>query len=95
MILNELGQYATEHRRQIPSHYHIVDCYEFVHMPNHIHGILVIHDVGMQFLASGMADLLSRTYKNTSLQQSFIPKSGSLGAVILGFTIEITKYWRE
>jgi putative transposase len=109
MILNELGQYTTAHRQEIPNHYPMVDCHEFVCMPNHIHGILVISDVGTQFLASDMTDLSSRTYKNismqnnqssrtyknTSLPQSFMPKSGSLGAIIRGFKIGIKKYARE
>lgn len=52
MRLNELGEYATQHRQYISDHYPMVDCYEFVCMPNHIHGILIIRDVGTQFLAS-------------------------------------------
>ena len=75
----------------------MVDCHEFVCMPNHIHGIMIIRDVGTQFLASKMIDPSSRTYKNTSLPstQSFVPSSGSLGAIIRGYKIGITKYARE
>lgn len=92
MILNELGQFTTIQRCKISDHYPMVDCHEFICMPNHIHGILIIRDVGTQFLASDTTNQWSMTYKNTSLQQSFIPKSWSLGAIIRGYKIWITKY---
>lgn len=54
MLLNELGKYATEHWLHISDHYPFVDCHDFVCMPNHIHGVIVIgeNNVGTQFLAS-------------------------------------------
>ena len=100
MKLNKLWQFASTHRWQISDHYPMVDCHEFICMPNHIHGIIIIRDIGTQTLASETIDL-SRTYKNTSLQsintspqskQSFIPSSWSLGAIIRGYKIGITKY---
>jgi O-6-methylguanine DNA methyltransferase len=43
-ILNELGEIAQSIWMQIPNHYKHVHIDQFVVMPNHIHGILIIDD---------------------------------------------------
>jgi putative transposase len=66
MMLNELGKYASEHRNHISDHYTSVEMHDFICMPNHIHGILLLSDtVGTQFFASYENN---RTYENTSLR---------------------------
>ncbi len=42
MYPNELGRVAEEHWFEIPEHHSFVHLDEFVVMPNHIHGILVL-----------------------------------------------------
>jgi len=163
MRLNPLGIYTTQHWNQISDHYPFVETREFVCMPNHIHGIIMIgertwnRDVGTQFFASDMRiqdtsdtdkhnapdtgntfasnidkipaynidnhnssindntfasgwqndiqgmhwsenqrtymDNIQRTYKNTSLPKP--PPSWSLGAIIRGYKIWITKYAKQ
>jgi len=44
MILNERGQLARKLWLEIPTHYQGIDIDEFVVMPNHIHGIIYIHN---------------------------------------------------
>ncbi|PXX98890.1 transposase [Marinifilum breve] len=44
MFLNELGELADSYWREIPNHFPYVHLDEFIVMPNHIHGILVIDD---------------------------------------------------
>lgn len=44
MFLNELGELADSYWREIPNHFPYVHLGEFIVMPNHIHGILVIDD---------------------------------------------------
>lgn len=91
MVLNELGEYATQHWDQIYDHYPLVETHAFICMPNHIHGIMVINEsVGTQFLASW-----TRTDKNPSLQSGIYPKSWSLGAIIRWYKIGVTKYANE
>lgn len=91
--LNELGQFCTKHRKKIPDHYANIICDEFICMPNHIHGIIIITDpVGTQFLAS-RNNYQSRTDKNPSLHDSCA--SWSLGAIIRWFKIGITKYAKQ
>ncbi len=43
MVLNECGEIAEKFWLDIPSHYSDVTIDEFVIMPNHVHGIIVIH----------------------------------------------------
>lgn len=89
--LNELWKYTTEHRKYIPDHYPHVDVHDFICMPNHIHWIIIIGDVGTQFLASNIRDTDIRTDKNPSLQPIWC-SSWSLWSIIRGFKIWITKY---
>jgi putative transposase len=49
MQLNEYGEIVTDIWRNIPEHYQFVQLDEFVVMPNHIHGIIIISKVGAGF----------------------------------------------
>lgn len=42
MQLNELGQLANQYWSEIPQHFSFVELGNFVVMPNHVHGILII-----------------------------------------------------
>ena len=42
MILNEIGKITETYRYEIPNHFDHVELGEFVVMPNHIHGIIII-----------------------------------------------------
>lgn len=42
MELNEVGKITEKFWKEIPKHFEFVDVDEFVIMPNHIHGIIVI-----------------------------------------------------
>ncbi|KAF2511340.1 transposase [Flavobacterium foetidum] len=62
MVLSEVGIIADILWYQIPSHHKNVELGDFVVMPNHIHGILIIdkqldnaNDVGMDFVQTGHA----------------------------------------
>ena len=44
--LNEIGRIAQRCWEEIPQHFPCVDLDAFVVMPNHIHGIIVIKDLG-------------------------------------------------
>ncbi|MCE2963395.1 MAG: transposase [Chitinophagales bacterium] len=43
MILNEIGNLAHEYWQEIPNHFSYIELANFVVMPNHIHGILIIY----------------------------------------------------
>jgi hypothetical protein len=48
MRINEWGKIAKRFWLEIQQHYPNVPLYEFVIMPNHIHGIIILNDVGVQ-----------------------------------------------
>lgn len=72
MRLNELGMAAWRCREEIPIHYPYVEIDEFVCMPNHVHGILIVNrcDVGTQYFASNDKKIneIKRTHDNASVQ---------------------------
>jgi REP element-mobilizing transposase RayT len=45
MIQNQYGKIADSIWRQILDHYHHVDLDEFIIMPNHVHGIIIISEL--------------------------------------------------
>ena len=46
MVLNEYGQVAYQEWEKLPERWSQVELGAFQIMPNHIHGIVIIHDVG-------------------------------------------------
>jgi putative transposase len=87
MKLNKLGEIIKQCWNEIPLHYPNVKLDEFVIMPNHIHGILIINTVGAQYL-----EPRQRAQNVVPLQNQYQNLvSGSLGAIIRGFKIGVTK----
>jgi REP element-mobilizing transposase RayT len=95
--LNPLGQAAWDCWHAIPEHFPFVVLDEFVVMPNHVHGIMVIDNpsptredrndgnVETQNFAS------LRAYHRRSVNQ-FGPQSQNLASIIRGFKIGVKKY---
>ena len=78
MILNETGEMVTELWLAIPEHFSNVELGEFVVMPNHIHGIVSIINVGTTH-ASPLPKLTNG------------PKPGSIGAIVGSFKSATSK----
>jgi len=93
MTLAPLGQSAMDCWNEIPAHFPFVVLDEFVVMPNHVHGIVVIDKpdggpdatVETQYLAS-----LPNQPKNR-----FSPQSQNLASIVRGYKIGVTKYARQ
>jgi len=85
--LNSVGQIVKKCWKNVPNHYPNIVLDEFVIMPNHIHGIIQIiadqNTVGVQNI-----EPLPRQNK----YQHIIP--GSVGAILRGFKIGVTKWCR-
>ena len=45
MMLNDLGKMASEYWLKIPFHYPEVELDEFIIMPNHLHGIIILNEL--------------------------------------------------
>ncbi len=84
MHLSQLGIVADDCWNGIPQHFPFVELGEHVIMPNHIHGIIIINKpphVKTQDFASP---------DNTDTK--FTPQSKTLGSIIRGYKIGVTKY---
>jgi len=89
MVLNEYGKFTKKCWLEIPNHFPNTKLDEFIIMPNHVHGIVIIannHVVGNKNFCS------LRTKKNIPWQTKL---SKSLSSIIRGFKIGVTKYFRQ
>ncbi len=93
MNLNQLWKITYNCRNAIPEHYDYVDVFDFICMPNHIHGILKINpnNVGTKYLSSLYIEKWKRMDNDPSLQDISC-KSWSLWSIIRGFKIGVKKY---
>jgi len=82
LILTELGQHAEYCWRDIPNHFPFVVLREFVVMPNHVHGILVIDKstVETQNLAS-LHDTLNLAFLHDALNLASVDDKQNLVAL--------------
>ena len=92
MHLSAAGEIAAQCWREIPIHHPNVELDEFVVMPNHMHGIVVIHE-HVETLRGGVETLHDggETLHATSLQSIISPKAGSLSVIIRSYKSAVTK----
>jgi len=91
MILSRFGETARKCWQEILAHYPFIELDEYVIMPNHIHGILFIRDkinVGANN-HSPIPIIRSPGWKGSN------GTSETIGAVIRGFKIGVTKWSRS
>jgi len=84
VILSEIGKIAEKFWLEIPAHFPFVKLDEFIIMPNHIHGIIIIdnhRDVA--------CNVSTRT--NNKIMSIISPKRGSLSTVIRSYKSNCTK----
>ncbi len=88
MKLSEMGKIANDCWEQIPQHFPFVQLGEFVIMPNHVHGIVIIDKNN---------DTIAETQNFASLNNGnkFGTQSQNLASIIRGFKIGVTKYARN
>ena len=80
--LNEYGKIAEECWRTIPEHFPNVELGAYVAMPNHVHGIIVIHE---------NKSLPSVGARHASPLRPHGAKPNSLGAIVGSFKSAVTK----
>lgn len=107
IILNDLWKYIWDCRNNIPNHFSFVEIGEFICMPDHIHGILTINTNNCRDGLSSVRkwtpetvrqihpndDIISDRTKNISSLQG--ATSWSLGSIVRGFKIGVTKFARQ
>jgi REP element-mobilizing transposase RayT len=87
MNLSVLGEYASQCWQEIPTHHVNVAIDEFIVMPNHVHGIIVISGPG-KLPPMGKRNEISRIPALAEIH----PKAGSLGAVVGSFKSAVTRW---
>ena len=106
MQLNNFGRIAKKYWQEIPKHYPNFILDEFIIMPNHVHGILLIkHNDDNKTVGannhspfSGVAPFPFRANNYSPLQQqqpSRIRTSRTIGSIIRGYKIGVTKWFRQ
>jgi putative transposase len=97
-ILNATGQVAATCWLEIPRHFPNVTLDEFIVMPDHLHGILAIHEVGdaLDVGAQHAAPLPLRRHATVSRHASVRAAAprvvpGSLGAIVRSFKSATTR----
>jgi len=103
--LTPLGQAAWDCWHAIPEHFPFVLLDEFVAMPNHVHGIVIIDkpdavqtqniDVQTQNIDVQTQNIDVQTQNIASLPNKFGPQSRNLASIVRGFKIGVTKYARQ
>ena len=95
MKLSNTGNIAYEYWCEIPEHFPYITLDEFIIMPNHIHGIIIInknpnkHVVG-SLHATTLPSSDNNPMKNETIS-SLSPKSGSLSVVIRSYKSAVTR----
>ncbi|MDZ4749227.1 MAG: transposase [Saprospiraceae bacterium] len=90
MYLNDAGRVVLNCWLEIPKHYPHVKLHDFIIMPNHIHGIFEIEENQNYHEKPQPSQSMFNQPKHR--YQHIIP--GSLGSIIRGFEIGVTKWFR-
>jgi REP element-mobilizing transposase RayT len=86
MQLSAMGQIAEEHWRAIPEHFPHAALGAYVVMPNHVHGIVIIHENGM---ATNSSPSVGASQRDAPTPNG--PKRGSIGAIIGSYKMSVTR----
>ena len=92
-IRSAIGEVTLRCWKEIPNHHANVEVDEFVVMPNHIHGVVVILDSLTQGENSGRGVQLNTPTGNRFSRIS--PKAGFLGVIVRTFKAAVTTWCRR
>ncbi|HBY18700.1 MAG TPA: transposase [Candidatus Marinimicrobia bacterium] len=104
MILNEYGNRVERCWVEIPHHFSHVALDEFVAMPNHVHGVIVIVEnvgarhVGARYVGAryvGARHAVPPHNSNQCIEQFGKPVRGSIPTIIRSFKSAVTKQINE
>ncbi len=97
MHYSESGSVAEKLWLEIPEHFPFVQLSEFVIMPNHVHGIIIINKTIVQSppTRANIPMQSAAANKTTGLPKNrFGPQMQNLASVIRGYKTGVTKYAR-
>lgn len=88
MVLSEIGKIAYQNWSDIPNHFKNVDIDNFIIMPNHVHGIIIINVNTAVETCHGMSLQLTKMLKNEFSK----PIKNSLSMVINQFKGSVKRF---
>lgn len=93
MVLNELGKLSEKYWLEIPDHFPYVQLGNFVVMPNHTHGILIIAQPINSWELSPYPDdpILPPDPTKNQQMSKISPKSGSISTIIRSYKSVVSK----
>ncbi|MCL4272921.1 MAG: hypothetical protein KJZ77_03550 [Anaerolineales bacterium] len=95
MMLNPRGEIVDECWRSIPEHFPHAELGAYVIMPNHVHGIIMIHTTGENRIATNTSQSVGARHASPlRIASPLRPRGvlpGSLGAIIGSFKSAVTK----
>jgi REP element-mobilizing transposase RayT len=86
VFLSVSGVFAEQCWREIPDHFPFIQIDEFVIMPNHVHGIIIIDSAPCRDVAGNV----STEIKNDGMSK-ISPKKGTISSVIRSYKSAVTK----
>ena len=99
MQLNELGQLAEKYWIEIPQHFSFIELGNFVVMPNHTHGILIIDKmdvvVPVETLHCNVSTPTNTTNNKNEQMANISPKSGTISTIIRSYKSVVSKNARS
>ena len=109
MRLNEFGKMTQQCWLEIPNHFPQTQLDEYIIMPDHIHGIIVLNDfvgvqnvgtknVGTKIVGAKNFSPLPMPTPEPTREQNITPfrsPSKTIGSIIRGFKIGVTKWFRQ
>ena len=94
MRLSPIGEYAENFWMEIPNHFPFVELGNFVVMPNHTHGILIINNVKSLHCNDIDKSLHCNDSTTNQYYSDISPKSGSISTIIRSYKSVVSKHAR-
>ena len=94
MVLSPIGKIAQKYWLEIPDHFKHVELDEFVVMPNHIHGIIIIND-NRRGVRSNAPTEPNNNINPENYFSQISPQSGTLGVIIRAYKSSVTRWCRK
>ena len=97
MQLSEIGKFAEQYWYEIPNHFPMVELGNFVVMPNHVHGILIIDKMNYEPFVETRQCLVSTIKTNTIIGSSRFQNQGknTISSIVGSYKSIVTKMSRQ
>ncbi len=102
MQFSKIGKLAEQYWMEIPNHFSFIELGNFVVMPNHFHGILIINKIDVPTLSSTefvetRHCLVSTTETNTTIGQTRFQNQGknTISSIVGSYKSIVTKMARQ